>query len=79
MPSASTYTLTRDIHCTSVTINNGVTVKTANYRIFCRGTITNNGTISNNGNNALGQLGWRLGRRGFARPAAGLAGRAVPG
>ena len=54
VPSSNTYTLTRDIHATSITINNGVTVKTGNNRIFCRGTITNNGTMTNNGNNASG-------------------------
>ena len=54
VPSSNTYILTRDIHATSITINNGVTVKTANNRIFCRGTITNNGTLANNGNSASG-------------------------
>ena len=41
--------MTRDIHCTSITVNNGVTVKTGNCRIFCRGTVTNNGTIKQRG------------------------------
>ena len=50
----STYTLTRDVWATSLTINNSVTLKTANYRIFCQGTLTNNGTISNLGNAASG-------------------------
>jgi hypothetical protein len=54
VPSGSVYTLTRDIHCTSITINSGVTLKPANFRIFCRGTITNSGTISSVGNNAAG-------------------------
>jgi hypothetical protein len=54
VPSSSVYTLTRDIQCTAITINNGVTVKTGNFRIFCQGTVTNSGTISAAGNNASG-------------------------
>ena len=41
------YTLTRDIMATSVTVNNGVTIRTSSssgtYRIFCQGTVTNAG------------------------------------
>ena len=48
-PAGSAYTLTRDIFCTSITVDNGVTINTAGYRIFCTGTLTNNGTIRNNG------------------------------
>jgi hypothetical protein len=55
--AGSVYTLTRDVQASSLTINNGVTLKTANYRVFCTGTITNNGTISNVGNNASGGTG----------------------
>ena len=55
--AGSTYTLTRDVQASSLTVSNGVTPKTANFRIFCTGTITNNGTISNNGNNASGSSG----------------------
>ena len=51
-PSSQIYTMTRDIMCTAITVNNGVTLKTGGYRIFCQGAVTNNGTISNNGNNA---------------------------
>lgn len=50
-PSSSVYTLTRDIFCSSITVNNGVTIKTTNYAIYCTGTLTNNGTIQNNGTN----------------------------
>jgi hypothetical protein len=49
VPSASTYTLTRDIYLASSTINNGVTILTAGFKIFCNGTLTNNGTIQANG------------------------------
>jgi len=48
----TTYTLTRDIFPSSMTVNNGITVITNGTRIYCTGTITNNGTIHNNGNNA---------------------------
>ncbi|MFA6158991.1 MAG: hypothetical protein WC763_05230 [Candidatus Paceibacterota bacterium] len=44
--TAANLTLTRDVYYTDWTINNGVTVTTANYRIFVTGTLTNNGTIS---------------------------------
>ena len=48
-PSSSTYTMVRDIFLASSTINNGVSIITGGYRIFCQGTLTNNGTIKNNG------------------------------
>jgi len=48
-PVASVYTLTRDIFLASSTINNGVTIIPNGFRIFCQGTLTNNGTISWNG------------------------------
>jgi hypothetical protein len=51
VPSLSTYTLTRDIFLASSTINNGVTIITNGFRIFCSGTLTNNGTIKWNGGN----------------------------
>ena len=59
VPAASSYTMTRDIFCTSITINNGVTVKPNGFRIFvtATGTLTNNGTISCTGGNASGTNG----------------------
>lgn len=56
-PASNVYTLTRDIYASSITISSGVTVYTAGYRIFCTGTLTNNGTIHNNGTNAAGTVG----------------------
>lgn len=53
VPSMNVYTLTRDIFLTSSTINNGVSIITSGCRIFCKGTLTNNGTIEYNGNNGL--------------------------
>lgn len=43
------YTLTRDIYLTSSTLNSGISIVTAGYRVFCQGTFTNNGTILWNG------------------------------
>lgn len=53
-PSSSTYTMTRDIFCTNITINSGVTLKPSGFRIFCQGPVTGSGTISANGNAASG-------------------------
>lgn len=53
-PSSSTYTLTRDLFLAAGTINSGVSVKTNGYKLWCAGTLTNNGTIMWNGNNASG-------------------------
>lgn len=49
VPSSSIYSLTRDIFCTDITIDIGVTIKTQGYKIFATGTITNNGTIDRSG------------------------------
>lgn len=49
VPSSSTYTLTRDIFLVAGTVNSGVTIKTANFGIFVQGTLTDNGTIQNDG------------------------------
>jgi hypothetical protein len=57
VPSGSKYTMTRDIQCTAVTINNAVTIQPHGYRIFCRGTVTNNGTIRDDGINASSATG----------------------
>ena len=54
VPSGSVYTMTRDLQATSLTVSNGVTIKTANFRIFCQGVLTNLGTISNAGLPASG-------------------------
>jgi hypothetical protein len=52
VPSASVYTLVRDIVCTDITVNSGVTLITANYAVFATGTATINGTIHNDGGTA---------------------------
>jgi hypothetical protein len=43
-PVGSVYTLTRDIFLAAGTINTGVTIITAGFRIFCAGTLTGAGT-----------------------------------
>src|SRR5262245_54411455 len=54
VPVASKYTLTRDIQCTSAPVNGGVTIQPHGFRIFCQGTVTNNGTIRDDGSAAAG-------------------------
>lgn len=49
-----TYTLNKNIVCTSITIDIGVTVITAGFIIMCNGILTNNGTIDNSGTAASG-------------------------
>ena len=48
------YTLSRDIYTTNLTINNSVTLAQNNWRIFCTGTLTNNGTIGDTPGSASG-------------------------
>jgi hypothetical protein len=55
--AGSTYTLTRDVFASSLTIDSGVTLQTANYRIFCTGTVTNGGTVDNSGASATSSSG----------------------
>ncbi len=57
VPAANVYTLTRDIYGTTITVNSGVTIETAGYRIFANVLLSNAGTIKrtpNNGGNASG-------------------------
>ena len=39
-------TLTRDMYYINLTVNNGITLNPDWYKIYCTGTLTNNGTIS---------------------------------
>src|SRR5438874_255555 len=68
VPASNVYTLNRSIFCTDITVNSGVTVKTAGFKIFCTRTLTNNGTITGGGGN---------GTAGAAAGSAGAAGTAV--
>lgn len=74
------YTLTRDVFASSITINSGVTVNTANRRVYVAGTLTNNGTISGNGNNASSSSGANVGTQGsFNGGSAGGGGGTANG
>src|SRR5437660_9368151 len=57
VPSSNTYTLNRSIFCSGITINSGVTIKTAGYKVFCTGALLNNGTIINAGTSAANASG----------------------
>lgn len=73
-PSANVYTLARDIYLGSSTINNGVTINTNGFRLFCNTTLTNNGTIAYNGNSGLadGTLGAALSNTSSSINTAGV-------
>jgi hypothetical protein len=80
-------TLVRDMYYDSLTVNSGVILYTAGFRIFAE-TLVNNGTIDRSGNNgvvntagaalAVGTLGLS-GAGGAGGTAAGTAGGAVTG
>jgi hypothetical protein len=73
--AGSTYTLTRDVMATNLTVNSTVTLKTGSFRIFCQGTFTNNGTVTNAGNSASGATnGGALASASFERGQAGGGG-----
>lgn len=67
VPAGNVYVMTRDIFCTNITINNGVTVKPASCRMFFQGTLTNNGIIEGSGNNASSATGAGGGNNGSIR------------
>lgn len=56
-PSGNVYTATRSLFFTSLTVNSGVTLRMSNYILNCSSSLTNNGTIHNNGNAASGATG----------------------
>jgi hypothetical protein len=60
-PSSSIYTMTRDCSFAGLTVNNGVTVLTSNFALYVQGTLTVNsgGTINNNG--STGNVGQNAG------------------
>ncbi len=49
VPAGGAYTLVEDLAPSSMTVNAGVVIVTAAFRIFVQGTLTNNGTITNSG------------------------------
>jgi len=72
-------TLTQDKYYDSLTINAGVILNTGGYRIFVKNTLTNNGTISRDGNaGGNGGNGGNGADSGFATGGtAGTAGAAL--
>jgi hypothetical protein len=84
------YTLNRDVFLADgMIVAVGITLNTAGFRVFCNGTFTNNGTISNDGNAAalgvagaaspVGTLGiGTAGGAGSAGVGAGVAGTNQP-
>ena len=48
---STTTSLSRDMFYNNLTVDNGVTLNPNGYRIFVKGTLTNNGTIARDGNN----------------------------
>ena len=74
---SSDITLTEDKNYTDLIINSGITVDTNGYIIKVSGTLTNNGTIQNNGSNgqdgADGVDGGNGGNAGVAHSSASLA------
>lgn len=54
--AGSTYTLLRTIFVTSFEIDNGITLNTAGYAIYCNGTMIVNGTVGSVGNTATASV-----------------------
>lgn len=54
---SSNTTLTSDKFYNNLTIDSTFTLNTGGYRIFVKGTLTNNGTIANNGSNGAAVTG----------------------
>lgn len=48
-PTGSVYQLNRIIYPANMTVNNGVTVQLSGYPIFCQNTLTNNGSVNDDG------------------------------
>ena len=73
-------TLTTDMYYNNLTVNNTKTLNSGSYRIFVKGILINNGTISNkgnaggNGSNASGSTGGNGGTAGTAVSAGFFVG-----
>lgn len=58
VPSGGVYTMTRDIYLDDGSeVSAGATLRTRSFRVFCTGTLTNNGTIEANGLAPVGTTG----------------------
>lgn len=70
--SGSTYTLLRNAYFDTLTINSGVTLKTANFAVWYKTELINNGVVESNGGSASGQTaGTPLATGYFEQAAAG--------
>ncbi len=56
--------LARDMNYANLTIDSTFTLNTKGFRVFVNGTLTNNGTIANNGGNGSGVTGGTAGAEG---------------
>jgi hypothetical protein len=72
--SGATYTLTRDVYFTNLTVNTGVTIETNGYRIFCRGTLSGAGVVSHNGNPGSSVIGGNPATDGSVKGGWGVGG-----
>lgn len=72
--NGSTYTLTRDIFATTITVNSSIIVITAGYRVFANSSLTVNGELHNDGSAGSGTTAGAGGLGGFFK--AGNAGAA---
>jgi hypothetical protein len=66
--------LSKDMFYNDLTINNGITLTSNGFRIYVKGTLTNNGTISNpggNGGNSSAGVGGTAGAAGAAGTLGG--------
>ena len=75
---SSDTTLTSDMAYNNLTINAGVTLNPNGYRIFVKGTLTNNGIIARNGNDGIAGTG-NGGTGGAALADNNLGGSGVGG
>ena len=76
---ASNTTLTRDMYYNNLTVNAGIFLTTGGYRVFVKGTLTNNGTIARNGNVGGNATSTDAGAAGAALAAASLGGSGAGG
>ena len=73
--NGSTYTLTRDIFATTITVDILITVITGGYRVFAQNSLTVNGELHNNGSAGSGTTAGAGGLGGFFKAGgAGAAG-----
>jgi hypothetical protein len=74
-PSGNEYTLTRDVFATTIFVNEGVTIKTAGFRIRAQVSVTGAGVIADNGTAASGvSAGAALSEAGTLARSSGAGG-----